>query len=241
MTGSDVSEAALALARANGARLGLEVRWLHADLLDGVPDEFDAVLANLPYVAEGERALLAPEILRHEPRRGAVRGPDGLDGDPRAARAAGRARRGRAAWSRSRSARGQAPAVRRAVRARRASPRVERRARPRRDRARGRGRSAADALPRTGRALSADGRSAPAGVRRARAAWPCSPATPSTGSAATPSDERAARAPLRAQGAPADARRRGHVLLARASARRRCTELPDAERARAAGAAAGPA
>jgi release factor glutamine methyltransferase len=79
ITGSDVSEPALELARANGQRLGLPVRWLLADLLDGMPDEFDAVLANPPYVAEGERGTLAPEILRHEPAGALFAGPDGLD------------------------------------------------------------------------------------------------------------------------------------------------------------------
>jgi len=78
VTGSDVSEAALELAAANGLSLGLQVRWLHANLLAGVPDEFDAVLANPPYVAEGERARLAPEILRHEPPGALFAGPDGL-------------------------------------------------------------------------------------------------------------------------------------------------------------------
>jgi release factor glutamine methyltransferase len=79
VTGSDISEPALELARANGQRLGLPVRWLRADLLDGVPDEFDAVLSNPPYVAEGERSVLAPEILRHEPSRALFAGADGLD------------------------------------------------------------------------------------------------------------------------------------------------------------------
>ncbi len=85
MSGSDVSAEALELARANGERLGLqaprlaEVRWLAADLLVGVPDEFDAVLSNPPYVAESERASLAPEILRHEPPGALFAGPDGLD------------------------------------------------------------------------------------------------------------------------------------------------------------------
>ncbi len=78
VTGSDLSADALALARANAAQLGIEVGWLHADLLDGVADEFDAVLANLPYVAESERAMLAPEILRHEPPGALFAGPDGL-------------------------------------------------------------------------------------------------------------------------------------------------------------------
>ena len=79
VTGSDLSEAALALARANGERLGLDVHWLAADLLDGVSDEYDAVLSNPPYVPEGDRATLAPEILRHEPSSALLAGDDGLD------------------------------------------------------------------------------------------------------------------------------------------------------------------
>jgi len=78
LSASDVSGQALALARANGVRLGLDVRWLHADLLDGVADEFDAVLANPPYVADSDEPLLAPEIVRHEPRGALFAGPDGL-------------------------------------------------------------------------------------------------------------------------------------------------------------------
>jgi release factor glutamine methyltransferase len=78
LAGSDVSADALELARFNGRHLGLEVRWLQADLLAGVRDEFDAVLANLPYVAERQRAELAPEILRHEPPGALFAGPDGL-------------------------------------------------------------------------------------------------------------------------------------------------------------------
>jgi len=76
--GSDVSEPALALARENAVRLGLDVGWLHADLLDGIPDRFDAALANPPYVAESERGSLAPEIMRHEPAGALFAGADGL-------------------------------------------------------------------------------------------------------------------------------------------------------------------
>jgi release factor glutamine methyltransferase len=78
VSGSDLSTEALALARANAERLGLEVRWLQADLLEGIPDEFDAVTANPPYIADTERPLLAPEILRHEPARALFAGEDGL-------------------------------------------------------------------------------------------------------------------------------------------------------------------
>lgn len=79
VSAADVSEDALALARANGERLGLHVDWLRADLLDGVPDRFDAILSNPPYVAESERASLAPEIVRYEPPDALFAGPDGLD------------------------------------------------------------------------------------------------------------------------------------------------------------------
>jgi release factor glutamine methyltransferase len=78
VVGSDVDERALELARANGLRLGRQVRWLHANLLAGVPEEFDALLCNPPYVAEHERRELAPEILRHEPPGALFAGPDGL-------------------------------------------------------------------------------------------------------------------------------------------------------------------
>jgi release factor glutamine methyltransferase len=78
VSASELSEDALELARSNGRRLGLQVRWLRADLLAGVPDEFGAVLANLPYVAESERAALAPEIVRHEPPAALFAGGDGL-------------------------------------------------------------------------------------------------------------------------------------------------------------------
>jgi release factor glutamine methyltransferase len=79
VTGSDLSENALALARHNGERLGLRVRWLAADLLDGLGEEYDAVLSNPPYVPDGDRASLAPEILRHEPLSALFAGRDGLD------------------------------------------------------------------------------------------------------------------------------------------------------------------
>jgi release factor glutamine methyltransferase len=79
VSASDASEQALALARENAARLGLSVTFTCADLLAGIPDEHDAILANLPYVADGERAALSPEIVRHEPPLALFAGADGLD------------------------------------------------------------------------------------------------------------------------------------------------------------------
>jgi release factor glutamine methyltransferase len=77
VSGSDLSERALELASFNARRLELDVQWLHADLLTGV-GEFDAILCNPPYVAEVERASLAPEIVRHEPPEALFAGADGL-------------------------------------------------------------------------------------------------------------------------------------------------------------------
>jgi release factor glutamine methyltransferase len=73
--GADVSADAVEVARANAARLGLDVRFVCADLMAGV--SADAVLANLPYVAEG--AELAPEITLYEPAGALFAGADGLD------------------------------------------------------------------------------------------------------------------------------------------------------------------
>jgi release factor glutamine methyltransferase len=75
MSATDVSEDALAVARANAARLGLAVAFARADLLDGV-DAVDAVVSNPPYVEDA--AALAPEITRHEPAQALFAGPDGL-------------------------------------------------------------------------------------------------------------------------------------------------------------------
>jgi release factor glutamine methyltransferase len=79
VSGSDLSDDALDLARDNAEHLELDVRWLAADLLDGMPDELDAVVSNPPYVSDGDRAALAPEILRHEPLSALFAGGDGLD------------------------------------------------------------------------------------------------------------------------------------------------------------------
>jgi release factor glutamine methyltransferase len=76
--GSDISEAALELAELNARRLNLDVQWLHCDLLEE-SGEFDAILSNPPYIADSERAALAPEIVRHEPPQALFAGADGLD------------------------------------------------------------------------------------------------------------------------------------------------------------------
>ena len=77
---TDSSAGALDVARANAARLGLDgaVRFAEGDLLAGA-GTVDAVLSNPPYIAERDRAVLAPEITRHEPPGALFAGEDGLD------------------------------------------------------------------------------------------------------------------------------------------------------------------
>lgn len=76
ITGSDVSPDALAVARANGERLGLDVAWAHADLLP--PGDWDVLVSNPPYVGETD-AGLATDVRAHEPHLALFAGSDGLD------------------------------------------------------------------------------------------------------------------------------------------------------------------
>jgi release factor glutamine methyltransferase len=68
VTGTDVSDDALELARENAARLGLtgRIEFVGGDLLLYVNHVYDLIVANLPYVAAGDRATLSREVL-HDP------------------------------------------------------------------------------------------------------------------------------------------------------------------------------
>jgi release factor glutamine methyltransferase len=73
VTALDVSTDALALARENGARLGVEVRFEQRDLEDGLGGaEYDLVVSNPPYVTPEEFGSLEPEIREWEPRLATV-------------------------------------------------------------------------------------------------------------------------------------------------------------------------
>jgi len=66
ISGTDISEDALALARENAARLGLSdrVRFFKSNLLENVDGIFDLIVANLPYIAAQDRHTLSREVLR---------------------------------------------------------------------------------------------------------------------------------------------------------------------------------
>lgn len=72
----DRSEAALAVARANGARLRLPMTWHAGDWWEPLAGQtFGIAVANPPYVKEGDPHLAA---LRHEPTQALLGGADGL-------------------------------------------------------------------------------------------------------------------------------------------------------------------
>jgi release factor glutamine methyltransferase len=81
LTATDVSEAALELARENAdeLRMGDRIRFLAGRLFEPVAGErFDLVVSNPPYVAESQRNELPPE-LGHEPPQALFAGPDGTE------------------------------------------------------------------------------------------------------------------------------------------------------------------
>ncbi|MCX7642483.1 MAG: peptide chain release factor N(5)-glutamine methyltransferase [Armatimonadetes bacterium] len=83
--GVDISDEALEVAEQNARRLGLTKRcvFLKGDLTEpleaifSVP-VFDAVVANLPYVADSEWEKLEPEVRHYEPEIALRGGTDGL-------------------------------------------------------------------------------------------------------------------------------------------------------------------
>jgi release factor glutamine methyltransferase len=78
---TDVSDTALAVARRNAARHGVEARvhLVRTDVLGGVAGLFDAIVANPPYVRAGDRPGLQPEVREHEPAVALFGGADGVD------------------------------------------------------------------------------------------------------------------------------------------------------------------
>lgn len=77
VTGLDISEGTLAVARHNGKELKTGVRWVYADIFtyNPEPESLDIVVSNPPYVRESERAGMEANVLDYEPQ-GAIFVPD---------------------------------------------------------------------------------------------------------------------------------------------------------------------
>jgi len=82
VTGLDISEAALAIAKRNAEthHVAGRMRFLTSDVLSAVASErFDAIVSNPPYVAEADRASLEPQVRDYEPSGALFAGTSGLD------------------------------------------------------------------------------------------------------------------------------------------------------------------
>jgi release factor glutamine methyltransferase len=79
--GTDISPAALEIARANAARHQLDgrIRFHHTDLLEGLESDFDLVVSNPPYVGEWEQETVQLEVRKFEPRAAVFAGPAGTE------------------------------------------------------------------------------------------------------------------------------------------------------------------
>jgi release factor glutamine methyltransferase len=81
VTATDVSGAALAVARDNARRLGVNGRmtFVETSFLDGIAGPFDLIAANPPYVKAGDKPALSRDV-RHEPDVALFGGETGLQG-----------------------------------------------------------------------------------------------------------------------------------------------------------------
>lgn len=80
-TATDISAAALGVARANAERNGLAARcnFVACNIAEGVSGPFDLVVSNPPYIAHREIASLDPEVRDYDPLLALDGGADGLD------------------------------------------------------------------------------------------------------------------------------------------------------------------
>lgn len=76
--GTDLSPAALEVARDNAARIGVAAEFRLSDWFAQVQGRFDLIVSNPPYIARDEMPLLAPEVRDWEPRQALTDEGDGL-------------------------------------------------------------------------------------------------------------------------------------------------------------------
>jgi release factor glutamine methyltransferase len=78
---TEISPAALEIARANATRHQLEnrIQFHQTDLLQGLTPPFDFVVSNPPYVGESEEDEVQLEVRKFEPRSAVFAGPTGTE------------------------------------------------------------------------------------------------------------------------------------------------------------------
>ena len=79
VTASDVSDAALMLAKENAALNGAEVNFVQSDLFSKIHGRFNLIVCNPPYIRTDELSSLQREVRDYEPRIALDGGEDGLE------------------------------------------------------------------------------------------------------------------------------------------------------------------
>lgn len=75
---TDISPAALGVAKANAARIGVQAEFLLSDWFSNLNECFALIVSNPPYIALDEMAALSPEVRDWEPHLALTDGGDGL-------------------------------------------------------------------------------------------------------------------------------------------------------------------
>jgi release factor glutamine methyltransferase len=110
---TDISAAALEVARANAQALGVadRVEFMRTSLLPPLDAPADMIVSNPPYIPERDRPTLQPDVREFEPVQALFGGDDGLDVIRALVQAAAGALR-RGGWLVMEIGAGQGPAVR---------------------------------------------------------------------------------------------------------------------------------
>lgn len=77
---TDISQAALAVAKANAKRYHVEdrIEFLQSDWFDSLQGKFDLIISNPPYIGENELEGLEPDVIDYDPIIALTPGGDGL-------------------------------------------------------------------------------------------------------------------------------------------------------------------
>ncbi|PKN88083.1 MAG: peptide chain release factor N(5)-glutamine methyltransferase [Deltaproteobacteria bacterium HGW-Deltaproteobacteria-1] len=81
ITATDISDAALKVAKENALALGLDhsITFLHGDLFSPVHGTFDLIVSNPPYIGADEYEILPAGVKDFEPRQALFAGKTGLE------------------------------------------------------------------------------------------------------------------------------------------------------------------
>lgn len=81
VTLSDINKGALCVSEENAEDIGVKdrVRFIHSDLFDKIPERFDLIISNPPYINESDMRELSDSVRNYEPHTALYGGVQGLD------------------------------------------------------------------------------------------------------------------------------------------------------------------